>query len=315
MNVHGEITIREASWIADQHDIIAIRDSVFIKEQGVDPEIEMDGLDTLSSTQHFLVFVEQQAIATARMLETGKIGRISVMAGYRGRGIATALLRYILRHCLQNTPLDNVYLHAQIGALPLYTKCGFNSEGEVFTEADIEHIKMNMALSTQDSLAHIYRDSVIRLENAKGFARHIELITRAATRHVDILSHHLSTQLYTPEFVSALSYFARTSRQSAIRILLHDSKPLASSSAPIVSLAQRLPSSIKIKVLNEQPQKANQGYTIADSKQIVFFNNETQMQGFANYRAKLEAEHQLEEFEHLWQHYSEEDPNLSLLTL
>lgn len=310
-----QFDIREAKWDADQDDITLIRKTVFIQEQGVSQEIEMDGLDQLSSTTHFLGFLDGQAIATARMIEGGKIGRISILAEYRGRGFGEALIRKILRHCLENTEHNSVYLHAQLAALPLYSKCGFCAQGDVFNEANIEHMKMAMTLSSQSSLEHIYDSEVIRLKNNSNFAHHIHQITQAATRRIDILSQQLSPQLYTQGFVTTLSRLARQHRQSSVRILLHDSNPLASSSAPIVALAQRLPSSIKIKVLNEKPQKANEGYSIADQCQIVFFNNETQLQGFANYRAKLEAQHQLEEFEHLWQHYSEEDPNLSLLTI
>ena len=72
----------------------AIRRVVFIEEQGVSLADEVDGRD--GEAEHLLALLDGQPVGTARMLvagETGKIGRVAVLAAARGQGIGAALIR------------------------------------------------------------------------------------------------------------------------------------------------------------------------------------------------------------------------------
>ena len=89
-------------WVGRSDDLVQcleIRRAVFIEEQGVSVEDEMDGQD--SKALHFLARDNTVPVGTARILildEIGKIGRVCVLAPYRGRGHANALMGACLSH-------------------------------------------------------------------------------------------------------------------------------------------------------------------------------------------------------------------------
>lgn len=136
---NGEITIKTADWTADKNELSRIRRQVFIEEQNVPEDLEWDGLD--ESSEHFLAFSDNNAIACARLTSKGQIGRMAVLENHRGQGIGSALLRTVLR-TVEESGRPNIYLHAQVSAIPFYEKHGFTCRGEVFFEADIPHREM-----------------------------------------------------------------------------------------------------------------------------------------------------------------------------
>lgn len=137
-------TIREASWQADNSTLRALRESVFMQEQGVPVELEWDGRD--ENATHLLAEDELgNPIATARMLADGHIGRVAVLKPWRRRGVGTALMRFCLTLARQQG-LSHVHLDAQMDALPFYTRLGFIAEGEVFMDAGIPHRHMQLRL-------------------------------------------------------------------------------------------------------------------------------------------------------------------------
>ncbi|MEJ2214307.1 MAG: GNAT family N-acetyltransferase [Gammaproteobacteria bacterium] len=137
--------ILETDW-SSHHDILTdIRSKVFIDEQQVPADLEIDEHD--SEAIHFLVLSEdKQFIATARLLNDGHIGRIAVLKEYRNQGIGTKLLSDILCKAEQLN-LTKVFLNAQVNAEKFYENHGFVSEGEIFMDAGIPHIKMTKKLN------------------------------------------------------------------------------------------------------------------------------------------------------------------------
>jgi predicted GNAT family N-acyltransferase len=124
--------------LADQ--AFSIRKMVFVEEQGVDPALEYDHEE---ESHHYLLFLADKPLATARWRETGngiKLERFAVLPQFRNRGIGDIILKEILKDVIsQEKP---VYLHAQLKAVPFYERNGFIKEGPVFTEAGIEHFLM-----------------------------------------------------------------------------------------------------------------------------------------------------------------------------
>lgn len=133
------VEIRPADWSEDRERIRSVRETVFVREQNVDPTIEWD--DQEETAQHFLVLRDGAAVGTGRLLKSGKIGRMAVLASERGTGLGFRLLQSICDRARQ-WGLSSVYLHAQCHAEGFYRKAGFAVEGEPFSEADIPHIKM-----------------------------------------------------------------------------------------------------------------------------------------------------------------------------
>lgn len=126
---------------------IDLRFEVFVAEQKVPPEMEIDEYD--ETAQHLLVRDENQvAVGTLRILlkdGEGKIGRVAVAAAHRHRGIGTHMMRLALEHC-RSLGLAAVALDAQTYIVPFYQHLGFVREGETFMDAGIPHVHMRLAL-------------------------------------------------------------------------------------------------------------------------------------------------------------------------
>lgn len=121
----------------------AVREAVFIHEQGIPPELEWDGLDEVC--RHALVLSCQgEAIGCGRMSADGHIGRIAVLPKWRklkvGTAIVEALLDYARAHDYPQVDVD-----AQTYAQPFYRSFEFVEEGDVFMDAGLPHIRMRLA--------------------------------------------------------------------------------------------------------------------------------------------------------------------------
>ncbi|MGH8671914.1 MAG: GNAT family N-acetyltransferase [Burkholderiales bacterium] len=131
-------------WEQARNHSCAIRETVFIIEQGVTEDLEWDGLD--AEAQHALAYtVAGLAIGTARLLSDGHIGRMAVLKPWRHRGVGTALLDALLELAKRNG-LSKVFLNAQEHAVGFYEKHGFRVHGETFMDAGIPHFAMTLDL-------------------------------------------------------------------------------------------------------------------------------------------------------------------------
>ena len=133
------IQCRVADWSVDRDALKNIRYQVFVDEQKVPVELEWDEYDDTAT--HFIVTLSGEAIACARLKDDGQIGRMAVLTEYRNQGIGQQLLRFVIRTAAEKN-IDNVYLHAQVSAIPFYEKQGFTPVGEIFYEANIPHREM-----------------------------------------------------------------------------------------------------------------------------------------------------------------------------
>lgn len=134
-----DIQIRIADWSTDKDALKDIRRQVFIEEQHVPVELEWDEFD--DSATHFLATFKDETIACARLKADGQIGRMAVLAKYRNQGTGHKLLQAVLREAAHQK-IKDVYLHAQVSAIPFYEKQGFVANGDIFYEANIPHREM-----------------------------------------------------------------------------------------------------------------------------------------------------------------------------
>lgn len=124
----------------------AIRFEVFVEEQQVPPDEELDEMD--EKCLHALAFDQQGvAVATGRLLPDGHIGRMAVRRSEREKGVGAAVLR-ALTEAAQARGFKEVVLGAQLHARGFYLKQGFVAFGKVFLDANIEHVMMKKALMT-----------------------------------------------------------------------------------------------------------------------------------------------------------------------
>jgi predicted GNAT family N-acyltransferase len=127
------------SWSEARAHAAPIRFTVFVQEQSVPSEIELDEMDERSV--HALAFEEGKAVATGRLLPDGHIGRMAVLKEWRGRGIGSEVLRALVEKARQRGDRE-VVLSAQVHAAPFYRAHGFMEEGPEYLEAGIPHRDM-----------------------------------------------------------------------------------------------------------------------------------------------------------------------------
>ena len=120
-------------------DICAIRYKVFVGEQKVPEELEIDGFD--DQAKHVLAFVDGVPIGTGRILSDGHIGRVAVLKDYRSLGIGKSIMKDLIKWA-QNMNLEKVWLSSQWHAHSFYLDLDFVCVGEIYKEAGIDHIKM-----------------------------------------------------------------------------------------------------------------------------------------------------------------------------
>ena len=120
-----------------------IRFTVFVEEQGVPLDIEMDEMDP--QCLHAVAFQENLPVGTARLLPDGHIGRMAVLKEWRGQGIGGLLLRRLMAQARARGDRE-VALSAQVHAVAFYRAHGFVEEGEEYLEAGIRHQAMRKAL-------------------------------------------------------------------------------------------------------------------------------------------------------------------------
>jgi predicted GNAT family N-acyltransferase len=140
------IEIRQADTGADLDAALALRHEVFVDEQGVPLDMDVDGRD--GEATHFLALDDGRVIGTCRLLLDGtrvRLGRLAVARAARRRGVGRALLQRCEEWARERGAAE-VVLAAQTDACALYQRAGYVPRGERFSEADIEHVMMDKRL-------------------------------------------------------------------------------------------------------------------------------------------------------------------------
>lgn len=135
--------------IIDIQKALDIRKEVFVKEQGVPIEMEVDEFDTITnSCVHVLVYYNGNPVGTGRLRvidSTGKLERICILKPYRKLGLGQVIIK-ALEKATKEKGLSKIKLHAQTQAENFYNKLGYETSSEVFIEEDIPHILMTKNL-------------------------------------------------------------------------------------------------------------------------------------------------------------------------
>lgn len=139
-----DIQLIHANWQEHRTQLGEVRRKVFIDEQQVPEELEWDEYDAAC---HHILAIDQnnQAIATGRIKPDGHIGRMAVLPGWRNQGIGTAILDALLAYAVKQN-IGEVFLHAQVSAIPFYSKQGFEICSDEFIDAGIPHRTMKKLL-------------------------------------------------------------------------------------------------------------------------------------------------------------------------
>jgi predicted GNAT family N-acyltransferase len=151
MDAHVEsISIFRATMEDEIEACLEIRFEVFVGEQHVPPEEEIDGID--DRCIHYLATADGRPVGTARIIPkppTAKIGRVAVVRSERGLGVGTAIMQYVLEDASSMGFVEAV-LDAQTTAIPFYEKLGFVAESGEFLDAGIPHRRMRRRIGPGD---------------------------------------------------------------------------------------------------------------------------------------------------------------------
>ncbi len=134
-----EATVAEVGFGERLADIRSVRFTVFVDEQQVPAELEMDEWDERS--RHVLATCGDRVVGTGRLLPDGHIGRVAVLREFRGRGVGCLLMKELLR-IGREAGMGKFVLSAQVQAIAFYERLGFVARGERYEEAGISHVEM-----------------------------------------------------------------------------------------------------------------------------------------------------------------------------
>lgn len=254
-----DFSVAATDYARDHARLHALRASVFIDEQQVPAELERDALDPLSF--HVLaVDARGQPLGTARLTPERRIGRMAVLAAHRGRGIGQAMLAALVEEA-RHRGWAEVALHAQLHALPFYARAGFVPCGPVFVEAGIGHREMRRRLPGASPV-----------EDAEGAAAVLVAVAGHARRELGIYSRAMDPGLLDRmDVVDALRHFAVRGGERRVRVLLQDAATPQRNGAPLLPLAQRLPSVFAFREVRD-PVDARypSAYAFSDTGGMLF---------------------------------------------
>ncbi|MEZ5557403.1 MAG: GNAT family N-acetyltransferase [Pseudomonadales bacterium] len=318
-------------WSSHGSQLRAVRRKVLIEEQGAPAELERDGDDELGS--HFLAVNEAgQPIGCARLLPSGQIGRMAVLASFRGRGIGRRLLDEAVEEA-KRQGLTSVHLHALTEAEAFYRSAGFRPEGPQFQEAGIAHVNMVLALpipyeAPADVPAPVIRDAgglptntpdpVYELRHATGVGACLDALLTSLTqprRHLQLLSQTLDHSLFDqPAVVDALSRFVRSGPPATLRVLVYDTSLMVSRGHRLLELARRLDSKIDIRRVPDELQTRDDSFATWDATGYWLMPDHRDYTCLCNAYDPVQAARFGEQFTYLWER-SAADPDLRLLKL
>ena len=139
-------SIRLCNWDEARAEARRIRELVFVREQGVPLELEMDEQDV--RCDHALAYAaDGRAVGTGRLLPDGHVGRMAVLKEWRGKGVGALVLQALVGRARERGH-TNIRLNAQTYAAGFYRRFGFEVSGAEFMEAGIPHVAMQRYLIT-----------------------------------------------------------------------------------------------------------------------------------------------------------------------
>ncbi len=129
------------------YDVLSLRQRVFIIEQDCFYE-DLDYSD--QDANHLLLYRDNKLIGYSRVFSPGikydaaSIGRIVTDLDYRGKGYGRSITQESIKFLKNNYPESDISISAQYRLVDFYENIGFEREGSVYLEDDIDHIKMTL---------------------------------------------------------------------------------------------------------------------------------------------------------------------------
>ncbi len=147
MDELGKAIVKLVETEAEMQAALAVRFRVFVDEQEIAPEEEIDSAD--ATAIHAIAICDGRVVGTGRLIlrdaETAQIGRMAVDLPWRRGGVGGQILGY-LEDVARSRNRRLCILHAPQYIKAFYVKHGYGEWGHEFIEANIPHIEMQKEL-------------------------------------------------------------------------------------------------------------------------------------------------------------------------
>lgn len=300
---YTEFNVRLADWERDEAALREVRTTVFVREQAVTESEEWDGLDP-ECAHAVAETAAQGVIGTGRLHPSGKIGRMAVLAEWRGQGVGAAILRRLLEEAARGG-LESVYLHAQVPVLGFYARFGFVAEGEEFEEANIPHRLMRVRLvpGNMDDEAHGAPTGTRHvLSGKREFAAAVANVAAVASRSLAIFTPDLEHGVYDSKpFLETVKRLVLSRSHARIRVLVSDPGRVQHGVNRFLHFGRRLSTFVEFRRLPESLQDRGDAFLVADTAALVYRARSDRWEGVADTREPRMARLYLAEFDHMWQ--------------
>jgi hypothetical protein len=154
---------------------------------------------------------------------------------------------------------------------------------------------------------------VTGIEYPRPFDEYAVALCQSASRYICIMSPQLDHAAFdSQELVEALGALARRSRQTQVRILISDSRPLVGRGHRLLQLARRLPSTVHMQKLAEHPDWNNETVVIRDRDGVLYKPGGSDHEAFYEPNSRASTLRHLDLFEELWRFSVEDDELRSL---
>lgn len=300
--------VEPADWNADQADLRHVRTEVFIIGQSIPEAEEWDDLDAVSV--HVVARDSDGApIGTGRLTPDHKIGRMAVLASWRGKHVGDAIMRALIERARQ-LGWPALELHAQSYAIPFYSRFGFEAYGEEFMECEIPHRMMRLALEPAEPayrpvarLEETPEPKLIAVENREqALAAVLELLSHAR-RDVCIYTRDLDPILFDQEPVlDALKHIGISGRGASVRIVIQQPSIPVRDGHRLIHLARRLPSVFQFRTPDtEHDLHYPSAFLVNDRRGYYFRTLGSRYEGEAHTYSPGRQAQLLEYFNQVWE--------------
>lgn len=304
--INADFRVEPADYRVDFADLRAVREPVFIVEQQVPVEEEWDELDP--QCRHVIARdADNRPIGTGRLTPERKIGRMAVLAEWRGKGVGGAILEALMDEA-RALGWPEVTLNAQTHAIPFYASYGFEAFGEAFMEANIPHRAMRRLLGAPDPGRRPRPapsgEAALREIASENDLRELSLTVIArARREIRVFTRDLEATLYAnPEVIEAFREFATSGRGPAVRILVIEPERLRAEGHALLPLAQRLSSVFALRTpVDPEDRQVAESYLVADESAYVFRPLATRFEGTACVDGPARARQLAQAFDRRWE--------------
>ncbi|TAN03925.1 MAG: GNAT family N-acetyltransferase [Rhodanobacteraceae bacterium] len=307
MPILGDFHVEVCDWAnaADREALQGVRETVFVLEQHVPLDMEIDDDDPRSVHVLARAF-DGTPIGAGRLTLAGRIGRVAVLRDWRDRGVGTTLLDTLLEQA-RARKLPEVSLHAQRSALPFWLHHGFATAGGEFEEAGIPHVNMQRVLDPppepeRPPPALPPDPRILRSTTREELIAVTLTLLEGAQHSMCVLVRELHPLLLNDTACMVeLRRLAISGRGASIRIIAQDLSRAMQEGSRLLELAQRLSSVIEIRRVVEPADLAyNSAFMCVDSCGYLFRPLESEMTTVGSTYAPGRHAELMRLFEEVW---------------